>query len=290
MKSMTGFGRGEAADENYQISVDVTSVNRKQLDIRFSPPKEALFLDSVVRSTVPEFLARGSVNIQLKLNFSGKFSGVKFNDVAIAAYVDHIKELNKQHDLSSAISITEILQLPGTVDEADPKIDIDGVTAVAKKALAAALTHLVDSRSKEGLHLKEDLSSRQALMVELLAKLQESSKGNIDQFRDKLMSRIRDAGLELDLDSDRLYQEVVFHADRSDVTEELVRLEGHVKTFAELLKKTDPVGREMDFLMQEFNREVNTCASKSADSEIAKIVVAMKAEIERCREQVQNVE
>jgi uncharacterized protein (TIGR00255 family) len=290
MKSMTGFGRGEAAGEKYQVSVDVATVNRKQLDIRFSPPKEAVFLDSVVRSLVPEYLARGSVNIQLKLNFSSSFSGVQFNDAAITSYVQHIEKLQESFGIKTPVSLTEILLLPGAVDESAATIDIDEASAVAKEALSMALASLVDSRAKEGQHLQEDLLNRQQLLVGFLKDLSSASVGTVEQFKEKLLGRIREAGLDIDFDNDRLYQEVVLYTDRSDVTEELVRLEGHMKAFSELLEKVDPVGREMDFLMQEINREINTCGSKSSDSEIARLIVAMKAEVERCREQVQNVE
>ena len=290
MKSMTGFGRGEAAVNGYQISVDISSVNRKQLDIRFSPPKEAIFLDAVVRSVVPGFLARGSVNVQMKLNFSGTFNGVKFNDDTIAAYMKHLQELNDSLNLTNTVSLSDILQLPGAVDELEPTVDVDEVSKAAEEALEMALKNLVESRSNEGLHLKEDLTGRCQYMADALVKLNSASKASEGQLKEKILTRINDAGLELELNDDRLYQEVVFYADRSDITEELVRLDGHVKSFEQMLEKTDPAGREMDFLMQEMNREVNTTASKSSDSEILRLVVSMKAEIERCREQVQNVE
>ena len=290
MKSMTGFGRGEAAVNGYQISVDISSVNRKQLVIRFSPPKEAIFLDAVVRSVVPGFLARGSVNVQMKLNFSSTFNGVKFNDDTIAAYMKHLQELNDSLNLTNTVSLSDILQLPGAVDELEPTVDVDEVSKAAEEALEMALKNLVESRSNEGLHLKEDLTGRCQYMADALVKLNSASKASEGQLKEKILTRINDAGLELELNDDRLYQEVVFYADRSDITEELVRLDGHVKSFEQMLEKTDPAGREMDFLMQEMNREVNTTASKSSDSEILRLVVSMKAEIERCREQVQNVE
>ncbi|MCH2206267.1 MAG: YicC family protein [Lentisphaerales bacterium] len=290
MKSMTGFGRGEAAVNGYQISVDISSVNRKQLDIRLSPPKEAIFLDAVVRSVVPGFLARGSVNVQMKLNFSSTFNGVKFNDDTIAAYMKHLQELNDSLNLTNTVSLSDILQLPGAVDELEPTVDVDEVSKAAEEALEMALKNLVESRSNEGLHLKEDLTGRCQYMADALVKLNSASKASEGQLKEKILTRINDAGLELELNDDRLYQEVVFYADRSDITEELVRLDGHVKSFEQMLEKTDPAGREMDFLMQEMNREVNTTASKSSDSEILRLVVSMKAEIERCREQVQNVE
>ena len=290
MKSMTGFGRGEAAGKGYQVSIDISTVNRKQLDIRFAPPKEALFLESVVRSTVPKFVARGNINIQLKLNFTEGVNSVKFNDDVIKCYVDHLRQMQKEMQVDTPLSLTEVFMLPGAVEPGDPTISVDDLTEVAEKALENALSNLVEARCIEGSHLLEDLTARQQTLVENVKDLQEKSEGSTDQFREKIMTRIKDAGLDLELDNDRLHQEVVFYADRADVTEELVRLEAHMKQFAQLLKKTEPVGRELDFLMQEINREVNTCASKSSDREIARLVVALKAELERCREQIQNVE
>jgi uncharacterized protein (TIGR00255 family) len=287
---MTGFGRGEAAGNGYQVSVDISSVNRKQLDVRFSPPKEALFLESVVRNTVPKFLARGNVNVQLKLNLTDGFSSVRFNDQVIKGYVDHIREMQDAMDIDTPVSLTEVFMLPGAVEPGDPEISVDDLTEVAEKAIISALENLVEARSVEGAHLKEDLTARKDVLIQSLKELTAKTAGTGEQFREKIMSRIKEAGLDLELDNDRLHQEVVFYADRADVTEELVRLEAHVKQFAQLLNKTAPVGRELDFLMQEINREVNTCASKSSDREIARLVVALKAELERCREQIQNVE
>jgi uncharacterized protein (TIGR00255 family) len=287
---MTGFGRGEAAGNSYQVSIDISSVNRKQLDIRFSPPKEALFLESVVRSTVPQFIARGNINIQLKLNLTDGFSSIKFNDSVIKCYVDHIKELQGTLEIESPVSLTEVFLLPGAVEPNDPKVSVDDLTEVAEEALKAALQKLVENRSTEGDHLKNDLIERQQILENNIKELKEKSAGTADQFKEKILNRIKEAGLNLELDDDRLHQEVVFYADRADITEELVRLDAHIKQFALLLQKTEPVGRELDFLMQEINREVNTCASKSSEREISRLVVALKAESERCREQIQNVE
>ena len=287
---MTGFGRGEAAGKGYQVSVDISSVNRKQLDIRFSPPKEALFLESAVRKTVPKFIARGNVNVQLKLNLTEGFSSVRFNDTVIKEYVDHIREMQNAMNIDTPVSLTEVFMLPGAVEPGDPNISVEDLNEVAEKAITAAMENLVEARSAEGAHLKEDLTSRKDTLLNSLGELMKKTEGTGEQFREKIMSRIKEAGLDLELDNDRLHQEVVFYADRADVTEELVRLEAHFKQFAVLLEKTEPVGRELDFLMQEINREVNTCASKSSDREIARLVVALKAELERCREQIQNVE
>ena len=291
MKSMTGFGRGEASNKDYQVSVDISSVNRKQLDIRFSTPKEALFLEAVVRSTVPEYAARGTINIQMKINFSsGSLNSVKFNDELIKEYLKHVKQLQKDTGLNEDVSVSDILALPGAVEPTEAQISVDGLTEVAKKSLINALENLVKARTEEGSHLKEDLIARKDVLLGYVSELKEKSVKTVEQFREKLLSRINDAGLSMDLDPERIHQEVVIYADRTDITEELVRLEGHLIQFGKLIEKNEPVGRELDFLMQELNREINTTASKSSDSEIAKLAVAVKAELERCREQIQNVE
>ena len=291
MKSMTGFGRGEASGKGYQVSVDISSVNRKQLDIRFATPKEALFLEAAVRSTVPEYLARGTVNIQMKINVtSGSSNSIKFNDDLIKNYLEHIEQLQKDTGLSGELSMTDVLSLPGAVEPAENEISVDDLTEVAMESLKMALTNLVKAREVEGSHLKEDLIARKDALLEYVKELSEKSSGSVEQFRDKLIARINDAGLDMDLDSDRIHQEVVIYADRSDITEELVRLDGHLQQLGKLIEKKEPVGRELDFLMQELNREINTTSSKSSDSEIARLAVAIKAELERCREQIQNVE
>jgi len=291
MKSMTGFGRGEASGKGYQVSVDISSVNRKQLDIRFATPKEALFLESMVRSTVPEYLARGTINIQMKINItSDAANAIKFNDSLIKNYLKHIEELQKDTGLSGELSMTDILSLPGAVEPCDTVIDVDALSEIAAESLKMALENLVIARSEEGAHLKDDLISRKNILLDYVKELNDKSSNSVELFREKLMSRISDAGLELDLDSDRIHQEVVIYADRTDITEELVRLDGHLQQLGKLVEKSEPVGRELDFLMQELNREINTTASKSSDSDIARLAVAIKAELERCREQIQNVE
>ena len=284
MKSMTGFGRGEASGKGYQVSVDISSVNRKQLDIRFATPKEALFLEAMVRSTVPEFIARGTVNVQMKINnTSGSTNSIKFNDDLIKNYLEHIEKLQKDTGLSGELSMTDILSLPGAVEPADNVISVDDLTEVAAKSLKMALTNLIQARTDEGSHLKEDLIARKDILLSYVKELSEKSSSSVAVFREKLMSRISDAGLDMDLDSDRIHQEVVIYADRSDITEELVRLDGHLQQLGKLIEKTAPVGRELDFLMQELNREINTTSSKSSDSDLARLAVAIKAELERCR-------
>ena len=291
MKSMTGFGRGEASGKGYQVSVDISSVNRKQLDIRFATPKEALFLEAMVRSTVPEFIARGTVNIQMKINnTSGSSNSIKFNDELIKNYLEHIEQLQKDTGLSGELSMTDILSLPGAVEQADNVISVDDLTEVATESLKMALTNLIEARTIEGSHLKEDLITRKDILLKYVKDLSEKSSSSVAQFREKLHSRISEAGLDLDLDSDRIHQEVVMYADRTDITEELVRLDGHLQQLGKLIEKKESVGRELDFLMQELNREINTTSSKSSDSDIARLAVAIKAELERCREQIQNVE
>lgn len=291
MKSMTGFGRAEASDKAYQVSVDVSSVNRKQLDIRFSTPKEALFLEPLVRSIVPDFVSRGTINVQIKINFTaGSGHQVKFNNKLIKEYLSHIKNLQEDSGIDANVSITDILSLPGAVENVEAELSIDELSQVVETSLKMALKNLVQARSIEGRHLKEDLTSRKDTLLRHLLILKEKKAATVTQFRQKLLSRIQEAELEIDLNSDRLHQEVVIYADRTDITEELVRLEAHLQQLDRLIDKTEPVGRELDFLMQELNREINTVAAKSLDSNIALLVVAMKAELERCREQIQNVE
>ncbi|NQZ57578.1 MAG: YicC family protein, partial [Lentisphaeraceae bacterium] len=270
---------------------DISSVNRKQLDFRFSPPREAIFLESFVRKTIPESVARGVINVQMKLNATGdSAAGIQFNDAIIKSYVSHLQQLNKHYDLKTPVSLNDIHLLPGAVQSAEKEISVDDLSSVAAEALKTALEALVKNRHNEGIQLKTDMNERREILLKGLEGLKEKSAQATINFREKLEARIREAGLTIELDSERIHQEVVFYADKSDITEELVRLEAHLKQFAVLIEKEGPVGRELDFLIQEIGREVNTTGSKSSDNNLSRIVVTMKAELERCREQIQNVE
>ena len=291
MKSMTGFGRGMASNSQLKATVELATVNRKQLDIRFAVPKEAPFLEQLVRQTVSEQLSRGVINVGLKFELlSADNQAVKINQAALQGYASQLEKIRETVPNLAPISLPELLELPGVLDTNADLYEEESTKALVGEALNEAIEKLIADRLDEGLKLKDDLLERLAILDKVRVEILERSPLVQQDYREKLVARIEEAKIDLGIDDERLLKEVAFFADRSDITEENVRLEAHLNKFAELIERTEPVGRELDFLMQEINREINTTGSKANDQSIGQNVVIFKAELERCREQIQNME
>lgn len=291
MKSMTGFGRATAQNTQLKVSIELATVNRKQLDIRFAVPKEAPYLEAVVRHAISKKISRGVINVGLKFEilFSNN-QAAKINQTALQGYATQLEKVRKNIPSLAPISISELLELPGVLEANDSLYEEEMTKKLVSEALEQALEKLIIDRLDEGLKLKKDLDERLQILDKLRLAILERSPIVQQNYREKLIARIEEAKITLEVDDERLLKEVAFFADRSDITEENVRLEAHLNKFAELMAKEDAVGRELDFLMQEINREINTTGSKANDQEIGQNVVIFKSELERCREQIQNVE
>ena len=291
MKSMTGFGRGSAGGKDFLVSIELSTVNRKNLDIRVGFPREYLALEVLIREKVSKALARGIVTGSVNISATGESAGAaKINVAVLESYWQQLNEFHKTQGLSSEPDTARLLNLPGVLDDSGKKYDEDELLAAAGEALEKALEVLIANREREGLAMKDDFKLRLQLMRDLYNQIETASEGTLGQFRDKLLARIREAGLDVEVDDERLAQEVVLYADRSDITEEIVRMRAHLDQFEKLLEKPQPVGREFDFLLQEMGREINTTGSKSSDSTLSSLVVNFKAELDKCREQIANVE
>jgi uncharacterized protein YicC (UPF0701 family) len=269
MKSMTGYGRGECARDGFKITVELSAVNRRQPEISVNLPRELEMLESPVRDAINAQVARGRVTARIGIHAAdGKSSARAHLNLPLAkAYATELARLAKSLKISGEISL------------------------VVEKALKPALAALVKMREREGAHLAEDLASRIGVMRQSAGKIQKQSPETAENYRRHLLERIRSAGIEaIAPDDERLLKEVVVFADRSDITEELTRLQSHFQQFEDCRKSNEPVGRTLDFLAQEMNREINTVGSKANDAVISREVVTLKAELERFREQAQNVE
>ncbi len=279
MKSMTGYGRGECAQDGFKVTVEFSSVNRKQAEIALNLPRELEMLEAPLRDLVNRHVARGRVTGRVSLHAgTGRASARQhINFDLAAAYARELSRLSKQLKLAGPVTLDHLVRAPG-VFQSD---------AAAKQALAA----LVRMRAREGAHLAKDLAARIAVMGKCAARVQSLAPQTAERYRQQLVERIKAAGLTTPAaDDERLLKEVVLFADRSDITEELTRLQSHFQQFADCRKSGEPVGRMLDFLAQEMNREVNTIGSKANDAGISREVVTLKAEVERFREQAQNVE
>jgi uncharacterized protein (TIGR00255 family) len=293
MKSMTGYGRGECARDGFKITVELSAVNRRQPEISVNLPRELEMLESPVRDAINAQVARGRVTARIGIHAAdGKSSARAHINLPLAkAYATELARLAKSLKISGAVSLDQILRAPGVFQTDEELVDAEGIWPVVEKALKQALGALVKMREREGAHLAEDLALRIGVMRQSAGKIQKQSPETAENYRKHLLERIRSAGIEaIAPDDERLLKEVVVFADRSDITEELTRLQSHFQQFEDCRKAKEPVGRTLDFLAQEMNREINTVGSKANDAVISREVVTLKAELERFREQAQNVE
>jgi len=293
MKSMTGYGRGENAQGGLKVTTEISSVNRKQTEVNVYLPRELDSLELQVREAVNQRVARGRLTVKVGFHAGDNYYGgkVQLNVPLAKAYAKEIAKLGKQLDLPESVSLETILRAPGVLRTEDEMADAEKVWPVVQKSLARALDGLVKMRVSEGAHLAEDLLGRLSGMRKSLAVIRARAPEMIKNYQEQLRQRIKNAGLEEPAgDQERLLKEVIYFADRSDISEELTRLESHFKQFVEVMRSKEPVGRTLDFLAQEINREVNTIGSKATDTLISHEVVKLKAELEKVREQVQNVE
>ncbi len=293
MKSMTGYGRGECSQNGLKITTEVSSVNRRQAEINVYLPRELESLELQVRDEVNQRVARGRLTLKVALHAGESFYGnnVHLNVPLAKAYAREIAKLGRELHLSEAVSLDVLLRAPGVLRTEEEIADTESVWPIVQKAVRRALDAMVKMREREGEHLAADLQARVKAMRKSLEQIRERAPEMVKHYQEQLRQRIRNAGLELPAaDDERLLKEVIYFADRSDISEEVTRLESHFQQFAGCLKSKEPVGRMLDFLAQEINREVNTIGSKATDNQISREVVRMKAELEKVREQVQNVE
>ena len=292
MRSMTGYGRGECAKDGFKFTVELNSINRKQSDIAVNLPKELVELEPRVRDEINAHLSRGRINVVVAYHRSASKTEeqVELDETLAHAYLKAIQKLQRKTKLNGTITIDTILRAPGVLKLAEATIDVDRVWSSVEIALKKALTQLVKMREKEGKYLGADLAGRLDAIAVGVAAVRRAAPETTKRYREQLHARVKEAGLDVPMDDDRLMKEVVFFADRCDISEELTRLESHISQFRDCLKSAEPVGRTLDFLAQEMNREINTVGSKANAADVSQHVVRMKAELEKIREQVQNIE
>jgi uncharacterized protein (TIGR00255 family) len=293
MKSMTGYGRGECSQDGFKITVELSSVNRKQTEMSVNLPRELEMLEAQIRDVINRYVARGRGTVRVSLHAgAGHLSARMHLNVRLArAYARELNHLARQLKLPGPVTLDHLVRAPGVLQTDEQLAEEENFWPAVEKALRKALFAMVKMRMREGEHLAKDLAKRVAVMRKAARIIRKHAPAVAERYRKQLIERIKDAGLETPAaDDERLLKEVVYFADRSDITEELTRLHSHFQQFDEGLKSKEPVGRMLDFLAQEMNREVNTVGSKANDRLISREVVTLKAELEKFREQAQNVE
>jgi len=291
MKSMTGFGRGEARQLDTTWVVECSSVNRKQLEISINLPRDLNDLEAQIRNQVAAVCSRGRVSISVKGDRPAADEAMPRLDEAVAArYLQDLRALAARLSISADLSLSELVRLPGVLVNEARETAADEIWPAVQTALAAALQQFITMRSTEGNHLREEMETRLATIESLAAKIAQIAPTVPEHQRQILLQRLEKAGLPLPLDDERVIKEIALFADRTDISEELSRATSHLKQFRTYLGSDEAVGRSLDFLIQEFFREFNTMGSKCNNAEIAHHVVSAKTELEKIREQIQNVE
>jgi uncharacterized protein (TIGR00255 family) len=288
---MTGYGRGQSVHQGAKFTVELNSVNRKQSDVVVNLPRELAELEPRVRDAINAEVSRGRLNVVIAYHFGGSGTQSLALDRGLArSYLNAMRDLQKELGVQGEISIETVLRAPGVIKAPEEQLAPELVWPQIETALKAALGDLQKMRDAEGRHLAKDLEKRLKIVREAVKKVRKFLPGVIKRYRESLHERIQKAGLELAIDDDRLVKEVVVFADKSDVSEELTRLDSHFEQFGAHLKKDEAVGRTLEFMCQEIGREFNTLGAKANDVSISQLVVLCKAEMEKIREQIQNIE
>ena len=290
MKSMTGYGRCHIEEDGREMTVEVKSVNHRFLDISYRLSRTLSFLDDAVRKGVGARLARGHVDVFVSYaNHRQDAKEVRVDTALAAAYKQALVQLAEAVGKDANVPLSDYARLPDVLTVQEKEEDQQAVRELFERALAGALDALIDMREQEGARMRADILEKIANIAAIREKVSERAPLVVAEYRDKLHQRIA-ALTEGEIDEARLITEVAIFADRAAIDEELVRLLSHIAAIRETVELAEPVGRKLDFLVQELNREVNTIGSKASDTMIAQAVVSAKGEIEKLREQVQNVE
>lgn len=292
MKSMTGFGRGSASGENFSVAIDLKTVNNRFLDVHLRMGAELSSLEAVVKRRIGARLSRGRVDASITFERTGEVA-YELNRPLIAGYISALRSMQQEFDLTGEPDINVLARLPGAMQPVKDGLD-ENMLAGVVDAVDEALNELEQMREREGQALATEMRQRLDEISRQVPVIEEAAGGLVDSYRARLQKRIgelvaRDAqGVELD--PGRLAQEVAYLADRSDISEEIARLKSHLVQFRDTLDAPGEAGKRLDFLLQELNREANTVLSKSTDLSIKDAALAIKGEVEKLREQVQNVE
>ncbi len=291
MKSMTGYGKATLALHERTLTVEVKTVNNRFLEIGNHMPKVLACCEDVVRSSVKQMLSRGSVDLYFDYVNNTTSAKAVTVDVALAdAYVSAAKCTAEKYGWNSDFNVSSLFRFPDVLCVKSEAEDDEILRELTQKCVCAALASLNEMREREGATVCADLKRLADSIEELLAKAKERAPLVVAEYREKIAARVAEALKEVQVDEARLLNEVAFFADKADINEEMQRLSSHIVQFNAILVSNEPAGRKLDFLSQEMNREINTMGSKSNDKELTALVLAMKNELEKIKEQIRNVE
>ena len=290
MKSMTGFGRAKLSSELLDASIDVSSVNKKGLEVSCSLPRDWLAAERLVAQKVREFYTRGKVNVAIKVNFKAAAGDAFGSSEKMREAFDNLKKSCESLQVEFKPTLSDLIALGEALKDGELLPDFEALWGEFDKNLELALRDADKMRACEGLNLKADFERRLKLLRGFVEAVENESKNTVADYKQALLNRLKSMDLDLDLNDERVLKEVAIFADKADICEEITRLKSHIGQFESCLNSAENCGRKLDFICQEMGREINTIGSKANKLEISKIVIDFKNELERVREQVQNVE
>ncbi|MFI3237647.1 MAG: YicC/YloC family endoribonuclease [Lachnospiraceae bacterium] len=291
IKSMTGFGRYELTEGTHKYTVEMKSVNHRYLDVNIKMPKKFNSFENAIRTELKKFAQRGKVDVYITLeDFSDANVKIHYNKEIASEYMQYFEQMSEEFKVDNDIRVSSLSRFPEVFTMQEATTDEDELWKGLQLALSRASEQLALSRSVEGENLKLDLLDKLEEMSNMVAFIEERSPQIIAEYKEKLAAKVADLLQDVKVDENRLLMEVTIFADKSCVDEEMVRLKSHIQTTIEILQKGGNVGRQLDFIAQEMNREANTTLSKSNDLDISNCAITLKTEIEKIREQIQNIE
>ena len=287
---MTGYGRAQASTEEVAVVVEIQAVNKRQAEVILNLPDSLSRWEPEIRSIVDRTIGRGRITVNFNLEFTSPQVEPVLNRPLAKSYLAAFKALQSELRVNGEITMDTLLRSPGVIEQPATKQLSPKTRTPLLTALQAALDQLLAMRAKEGANLKRDLTRRIRSIRNCLHKVKRLRPRASERYRTNLHARIRKSGIDIPLDDDRLAKEVAFFSERSDFSEEITRLDSHLGQLVDTLEKKEPIGRTSEFLCQEIGRELNTLSAKANDAEISQLVVQAKSELEKVREQIQNVE
>ncbi|MCR5419925.1 MAG: YicC family protein [Lachnospiraceae bacterium] len=291
IKSMTGFGRFEKCDERRKIAVEIKSVNHRYLDVNIKMPKKLSFFETSVRSLLKEYMQRGKVDIYITYeDYTESNFSLKYNKDMAKAYLHYLNEMESEFGLENDIRVSVLSRYPEVFTLEEQDVDEDELWNELEAVIRKACEAFVQSRLTEGENLKKDLIGKLDGMLECVAVIEERAPFIVEEYKTKIRDRVSDMLSDSKIDENRILTEVTLFADRVCVDEEIVRLKSHINGTRDTLLKGGSVGRKLDFIAQEMNREANTILSKSTDLSTSNVAIDLKTNIEKVREQIQNIE
>lgn len=289
---MTGYGRAKLENDQREINVEIRSVNHRYLDLNIKVPRLYAYLEDMVKKTVQSVLVRGKTDIYISIKEKeGSDARISPNMPVVEGYLKAAKDISDRFGLSmDDLKLSDVIRLPDAIAADKEEADAEVISAQVSEALSQALAEYDAMRSTEGARLCEDILGRGRLILEYVDHVEKRSPDSVAEYRERIAARMTELLDDTEIAQQRILSEAALFADKVSVTEEIVRLRSHIKQFESMVMGKVPVGRKLDFLVQEMNREANTIGSKANDYDIAHTVVELKAEIEKIREQIQNLE